>query len=138
MEPEDVEVILGENDLNDVSEHYQGVGNLWHHTFDIKVNYFDASSRLTISSIIVNENFDSKYFQDNDIAMIKMTNPITFSDKQRGVCKPTKDVNFYTGKHAIGSGWGVLEQDGKRLIFYTFPHKLNKGLFQKKSRLLTP
>jgi len=90
-EPEDVEVKLGEHDVSDDN---------------------DDATIHTITKITINERYGESFGNDNDIAMMKMDKPITFSDKQRGICKPTNDVNFYTGKNVIASGWGTLESGG--------------------------
>ena len=86
---------------------------LRHEKTDFIQDYDNSPRRHSISSIIINEHFRENYYLNNDIAMLKMTKPMIFSDVQRAICKPTKDSNFYTGKHAIGSGWGTLNTFGK-------------------------
>ncbi|KAI5618151.1 mannan-binding lectin serine protease 1 isoform X1 [Silurus asotus] len=62
---------------------------------------------LNISSIYVHANYTTEY--DNDIALIKLTSPITFNRKIRPVCLPPKHVDLSNREGSV-SGYGVTER----------------------------
>lgn len=90
-DPEDVEALLGEHDVSDDN---------------------DGATNHVIVEITIHPRYGAAFGNDNDIAMMRMLQPITFSDKERGACRPTQDSNFYTGKDVVVSGWGTLESGG--------------------------
>ncbi|KAF7708607.1 hypothetical protein HF521_017664 [Silurus meridionalis] len=62
---------------------------------------------LNISSVYVHANYTTDY--DNDIALIKLTSPITFNMKIRPVCLPPKHVDLSNREGSV-SGYGVTER----------------------------
>ena len=44
----------------------------------------------------------------NDILLIKLTEPIEFSDQITPVCIPDQDYELQPGKRAYTTGWGHL------------------------------
>jgi len=50
---------------------------------------------------------------ENDIALLELASPITFSPEVSPACLPEADTD-YTGKMATVSGWGRLEHEGAK------------------------
>ena len=50
--------------------------------------------------------------KDYDIAMVKLKNPVEFSDFIKTVCLPDVGANFATGKYCTVTGFGTLTQNG--------------------------
>jgi secreted trypsin-like serine protease len=60
----------------------------------------------TIQTIYIHPNYDNTRF-NNDIAVIKLARPITFSDKVSAVCLPqTNDSSVIFNKNVVITGWG--------------------------------
>lgn len=57
----------------------------------------------------------------NDIALIKLTKKLTFSDDVRPVSLPSVDDTFGSSSECWITGWGNVEKDGK-LYTYSFVH----------------
>ncbi|XP_070533440.1 transmembrane protease serine 9-like [Ptychodera flava] len=49
---------------------------------------------------------------DNDIAMVELTQPIDFTDLIRPVCLPTKETVLEPGTVCYVTGWGATVEDG--------------------------
>ncbi|KAG7268888.1 hypothetical protein CRUP_032995 [Coryphaenoides rupestris] len=56
---------------------------------------------------------------DYDIAMIRLSSPITVGDTRRPVCLPPKDLGLTAGVNMVVTGWGYLQEKAK----YKFPLK---------------
>ncbi|XP_045112537.1 protein PRRC2C-like [Portunus trituberculatus] len=62
---------------------------------------------LTAKAIIRHENFNQFTFA-NDIAVIQLSSPVTFTDKIKPICLPqAEDIRF--GEKAVVTGWGTRE-----------------------------
>ncbi|KAL0274876.1 UNVERIFIED_CONTAM: hypothetical protein PYX00_002903 [Menopon gallinae] len=77
--------------------------------------YFDEQldSSLKIENIIVHENYTTNYiYADNDIALIKLRDPIVFTDKIYPVCLPDKEgQDDPTNANVTVLGWGKTEHN---------------------------
>jgi len=60
---------------------------------------------LMIEKIIMHPNYNED--MANDLAIIKLTTEIQFSDKVRPVCLATDKTKDYTGQMAVVAGWGT-------------------------------
>merc|ERR1711892_823459 len=60
---------------------------------------------LMIEKIIMHPNYNED--MANDLAIIKLTTEIQFSDKVRPVCLATDKAKDYTGQMAVVAGWGT-------------------------------
>ncbi|KAG7335426.1 hypothetical protein KOW79_000119 [Hemibagrus wyckioides] len=88
---EEVEAYVGSNNVNDY--------------FGDKKDEF-LSKPLPIESLHVHPGYKSPSY-DNDIALIKLTSPITFKDNIMPVCLPEQDANLET--FGWVSGFGLTE-----------------------------
>jgi len=64
---------------------------------------------VDIELIIKHESFDANTI-DNDIALIKTKQKITYNEYVQPVCLPDSEFSYHTGKAAFISGWGSTEK----------------------------
>ncbi|KAK8375649.1 hypothetical protein O3P69_008448 [Scylla paramamosain] len=62
---------------------------------------------LTAKAIIRHESF-SQFTFANDIAVIQLSSPVTFTDKIKPICLPQAD-DIAFGENAVVTGWGTRE-----------------------------
>jgi len=66
-----------------------------------------TSSFVLASAVHKHPKFDiNSPSGDNDIAILKLSKDLTFSDKIKPVCLPTSATKDYSGKASTVSGWG--------------------------------
>ncbi|MEJ1274717.1 transmembrane protease serine 11f [Cricetulus griseus] len=70
-----------------------------------------------IASIIIHENYAS-HKHDDDIAVVKLSSPILFSENLRRVCLPDATFQVLPKSKVFVTGWGALKANdcGKRAI----------------------
>ena len=78
-----------------------------------------------IAKIILHEQYDSSNF-DYDIAMIKLSSPISYTERVKPICLPSSGLDFSAGTQCFVTGWGKLGESG------SFP----KHLYQAKVPLV--
>lgn len=88
MTPQKVKVVLGAHALNRVRDYLT----------------------LDVEKIILHPGYD-RTSQRNDIALIKLRIPVTFSNKIRPVCLPIPSAEFFPDNLII-AGWGRTEEGG--------------------------
>ena len=64
---------------------------------------------VTVAEIIIHPDYDSST-SDNDIAMIRLSSPVTFTDYIRPVCLAASDSVFNSGTDSWVTGWGTIEE----------------------------
>lgn len=74
----------------------------------------------TVSKIINHKRFDTNT-NDYDIALMKLSSPLTFSRTVRPVCLPNVGVDLSAERQAWITGWGALRSSGPS------PDKLNQA-----------
>ncbi|XP_016393732.1 transmembrane protease serine 13a [Sinocyclocheilus rhinocerous] len=62
-----------------------------------------------LKKIIVNENYNTNN-NDYDVALLKLSSPVTFSSTVQPVCFPTFDQTFSDGSDCWTSGFGTTQQ----------------------------
>ncbi|XP_053194970.1 serine protease 27-like, partial [Scomber japonicus] len=62
---------------------------------------------LTVSQIINHPDYNNKTF-DNDISLLKLSSPVTFSDFIVPVCLAASDSTFYDGVNTWVTGWSDI------------------------------
>ncbi|XP_022051822.1 transmembrane protease serine 4a isoform X2 [Acanthochromis polyacanthus] len=65
-----------------------------------------------VDRIIVNGDYDPAK-NDYDIAMMRLSSPITVGEGHKPVCLPPKAFGLAAGDMMTVTGWGYLEEDGK-------------------------
>ncbi|KAM9853151.1 transmembrane protease serine 13a isoform 2-T2 [Aulostomus maculatus] len=75
-------------------------------------------NRLTqpflIEKIILNENYDSKS-NDQDVALLKLTSPVTFNEKVQPACLPVYLQQFPHGTKCWTSGFGTTKTGSEKV-----------------------
>ncbi|XP_013408472.1 hemicentin-1-like [Lingula anatina] len=66
---------------------------------------------IPVSRVVPHPGFDESTLI-NDIALVRLSQPVTHSDKITPVCIPTKDVT--AGTKCVATGWGVTSESGSR------------------------
>lgn len=75
------------------------------------------SSPLTtrkVESIIVHENYAS-HKHDDDIAVVKLSSPVLFSENLHRVCLPDATFQVLPKSKVFVTGWGALKANGEFL-----------------------
>uniref|UniRef100_A0A8D2ZJN8 Transmembrane serine protease 2 n=1 Tax=Scophthalmus maximus TaxID=52904 RepID=A0A8D2ZJN8_SCOMX len=90
-----------------------------------RVNSGDVSLRKmgigkTVDKIINHEKYDAET-HDNDIALLKLSTPLTFTKTVKPVCLPNFGLNLSAGHQAWITGWGTLSSSGRS------PNTLNQA-----------
>ncbi|EFN86139.1 Ovochymase-1 [Harpegnathos saltator] len=72
----------------------------------------DEGFLAQIDKVILHENFESDYIHDtNDIALIRLRDPVKFDENVRPACLPHKGSD-YTGHNVQVIGWGRVTTKG--------------------------
>jgi secreted trypsin-like serine protease len=66
---------------------------------------------MYISKIIVHELYNSVDY-DYDIAMMKLSSPITYTERVKPICLPSSGLYFSAGTQCFVTGWGKLGESG--------------------------
>ncbi|XP_041818024.1 uncharacterized protein LOC121624447 isoform X2 [Chelmon rostratus] len=75
----------------------------------------------TVSAIILHPNYDSDT-SDNDIALLRLSSPVTFTDYIRPVCLAAGDSVFNNGTDSWVTGWGAVKEG----VSLPFPETLQE------------
>ena len=66
----------------------------------------------TVARIILHPSYDS-ITSDNDIALLRLSSPVTFTDYIRPVCLAASDSVFNNGTDSWVTGWGAVQEGGE-------------------------
>ena len=66
----------------------------------------------TLSQIVVHPDYNNT-FLNNDIALMKLSRPVFFTDYIRPVCLASNTSQFYTSTSCWATGWGNLGKNGE-------------------------
>ncbi|KAM4619777.1 transmembrane protease serine 2 [Polymixia lowei] len=78
---------------------------------DVSLSTMSSYPGNSVSRIISHENYDTDT-QDNDIALMRLETPLTFSRTVKPVCLPNVGVNLSPERQAWITGWGTLFSQG--------------------------
>ncbi|XP_061684389.1 transmembrane protease serine 4a isoform X2 [Syngnathoides biaculeatus] len=73
--------------------------------------YMSTLGGSSVDRIILNGNYDPAR-NDYDIALMRLTSPITVGASQMPVCLPPKSYNLAPSASMVVTGWGYLEENG--------------------------
>ncbi|XP_035535278.1 ST14 transmembrane serine protease matriptase a isoform X2 [Morone saxatilis] len=100
-------------------------------------------AKRNLKQIIPHPNYNAYTF-DNDIALMELDSPVTYSDYIRPICLPSPQHDFPTGSTVWITGWGATREGGSaakvlqkaqvRIINYEVCNGLMNG--QLTSRML--
>ncbi|XP_058519822.1 transmembrane protease serine 4 isoform X2 [Ochotona princeps] len=74
----------------------------------------DHLPSLPVAKIFVTE-YNTTYPKDNDIALVKLQHPLTFSDTVRPICLPFFDEELPSATRLWVVGWGFTEEGGGKM-----------------------
>ncbi|KPP67070.1 transmembrane protease serine 4-like [Scleropages formosus] len=85
----------------------------------------------TVDKIIMNGNYDP-HENDFDIAMMRLSQPITVTAVTHPVCLPPRDLSLENGAPLVVTGWGYLHENGPvlTLVIKKFPLKFPVQTFE--------
>ncbi|XP_056641076.1 trypsin-3-like isoform X1 [Diorhabda sublineata] len=70
----------------------------------------EAEASVRVMSIIIHEDYDSATI-DSDIAIMKLSENLTYSEKIQPILLPEENVEVPDGTLAITSGWGLTSEE---------------------------
>ncbi|KAG7238732.1 hypothetical protein INR49_031248 [Caranx melampygus] len=74
--------------------------------------YMGTTGGSSVDKIIMNGNYNPSQ-NDYDIALMRLSSPITVGDSRKPVCLLPKDFGLVANDPMVVSGWGYLEENGK-------------------------
>ncbi|XP_029375353.1 transmembrane protease serine 2 [Echeneis naucrates] len=87
---------------------------------DVSLIKMGFGSGKTVEKIISHANYDPDT-KDNDIALLKLNTPLSFTGTVKPVCLPNFGMELYANHQAWITGWGALRSSGPA------PDKLNQA-----------
>lgn len=85
-------------------------------TWEVFLGLHSQKDKLTATKRLLKQVIPHPYYNaytyDNDIALMEMESPVTFSDTIRPVCLPTATDTFPAGTSVFISGWGATREGG--------------------------
>ncbi|KAK2844746.1 hypothetical protein Q5P01_011405 [Channa striata] len=78
----------------------------------------DLNPGVQAASVYVHPDYNNPNFVDysNDIALIKLHDPITFNPSIMPICLPAEDATYHTGTMGLVSGFGLIKVDGRMIL----------------------
>ncbi|XP_032401130.1 transmembrane protease serine 4a isoform X1 [Xiphophorus hellerii] len=74
--------------------------------------YLTTLGGSSVDKIIIHDQYDEAS-SDYDLAMMRLSSPISVGDKRKPVCLPPKDLLLPDKAPVVVSGWGLLRENGK-------------------------
>lgn len=78
---------------------------------DVSLIRMSFGSGKSVQKVINHEKYNSVN-NDYDIALLKLSTPLTFSGRVKPVCLPNSGVDLSAGRQAWITGWGALRSSG--------------------------
>ncbi|XP_030632985.1 transmembrane protease serine 4a isoform X2 [Chanos chanos] len=75
-------------------------------------SYLGTMGGSTVDKILLNKDYNPAR-NDYDIAMMRLSSPISIGDAQKPVCLPPHDLGLKEGDSLVVTGWGYLQENGK-------------------------
>ncbi|CAL8350558.1 unnamed protein product [Arctogadus glacialis] len=72
--------------------------------------YMSSLGGVAIDRIVKNGRYGGN---DYDIAMVRLSSPLSLEEGRRPVCLPPRDLGLIAGSPLVVTGWGYLEEKGK-------------------------
>lgn len=72
-------------------------------------------SSHSVSRVVIPSSYVESY-KGQDVALVQLSTPITWSDYASPVCLPSSDTQFSTDMQCYVTGWGNTKEDGKTFI----------------------
>ncbi|XP_056141207.1 transmembrane protease serine 2-like [Lampris incognitus] len=81
------------------------------HAGSVDLSFLRTTPGYAVQKLIVHPNYNEKT-KDNDVALMKLFSPLTFSRRVRPVCLPNAGVDLSPGCQAWITGWGAQRFQG--------------------------
>ncbi|ELK37634.1 Serine protease DESC4 [Myotis davidii] len=101
----------------------------WTATFGISTAF--PVMRKAVNTILVHNNYNS-VTHENDIAVVKLVEGVTFTKNIHTVCLPEATQNFSPGSTVYVTGWGSRAYDRKTSCYYHVSFKANNVDYDRK------
>ena len=81
-----------------------------------------SEQTVNIRKLYLHPSYDSKS-NDNDIALVRLEEPLTFNEEVKSICVPASDTKTPQGKQCSIAGWGARKFLGqpKTPLFHVMP-----------------
>ncbi|XP_007549424.1 transmembrane protease serine 4a isoform X1 [Poecilia formosa] len=74
--------------------------------------FMSAFGTSSVDKIIIHDQYNTDT-NDYDLAMMRLSSPISVGDKRKPVCLPPKDLPLPYKAPVVVTGWGLLRENGK-------------------------
>lgn len=69
----------------------------------------------SVAEIVLHPNY-TVYTSDNDVALLRLSSPVEFTDYIRPVCLAANGSEVSSGTETWVTGWGDIEDGGEKLF----------------------
>ncbi|XP_077863476.1 atrial natriuretic peptide-converting enzyme-like [Saccoglossus kowalevskii] len=77
-------------------------------------SYVSSKQTRTISTFYIHPEYNYRTYV-NDIALLKLTSPVTYTDRVRPACIALEDIVLPAGRLGYIAGWGITEEDAEEV-----------------------
>jgi secreted trypsin-like serine protease len=88
-----------------------------------EINRIKTDDLYWVESLAIHENFDRINFI-NDIGIIKLSDPVAFSDQISTLCISQTNPNEIYGQFGVIAGWGRIDNDTSNVLALTLQESL--------------
>jgi len=113
-------VVTAAHCISPNKKYYVAVGQ-----HDKKSNSEASKKVVMVAEAITHPNWNDRRITKYDIAVLKLSEPITFNDAVQPICLPKAGASYADNAHFLVSGWGTLSEGGRgsnKLMQLVAPH----------------
>ena len=72
-----------------------------------------------VDLVVVNPNYNKAAY-NNDVALLRLSSPVTFTDTVRPICVAPSNVDLTQFKYCLATGFGVTNYTGQTNVAYNY------------------